>query len=74
VNAPDLSISAAGRLAGSTAHLINHLATCDICVREGIAVCDDVRELMAIVRADRAPLVVAPARSPGYAARRLTRD
>lgn len=45
------------RLAGSAAHLVEHLAGCGICQEAGTQYCLDVRELMAVVRADRVPLV-----------------
>jgi hypothetical protein len=47
------------RLAGSAAHLVEHLAHCAICQEAGTRFCSDVSELMAVVRADRAPLVGA---------------
>jgi hypothetical protein len=45
------------RLAGSSAHLVEHLAQCAICQEAGTRFCSDVSELMAVVRADRVPLL-----------------
>jgi hypothetical protein len=49
----------AQRVAGSAAHLIHHLATCDVCQLAGTRWCSEIDELAAIVRADRGPLLGA---------------
>ena len=44
------------RLVGSSAQLVVHLSRCEICREAGIRYCEEVEELMEVVRADRDPI------------------
>lgn len=42
------------RFVGSTTQLLDHLSRCETCQEDGTGHCAQVRELAAVVRADRA--------------------
>jgi hypothetical protein len=54
---PVTSESAVGQLTGSVAHLIRHIATCEICESAGTRYCTEIGELASLVLADRNVLI-----------------
>lgn len=44
------------RLVGSSTQLVVHLSRCEICREAGTRYCEEVEELMEVVRADHDPI------------------